>query len=36
MTEALYDLLYIIDSVVKTILMLMMIFGIGIWIRKNK
>ena len=33
MTEAMYDLLYIIDIVVRTIMMLTIIWGIIYWLR---
>ena len=33
MTEAMYDLMYIIDTVVRVVMMLTIIFGIGYWIR---
>ena len=36
MTEALFDLLYVMHSVVQIVLMLIMIVGVGFWIRKNK
>ena len=36
MTEALFDLLYIIHSVIQIILMLIVSIGGIVWIRKNK
>jgi len=36
MTEALFDLLYIIHSVIQIILMLIISIGGIVWIRKNK
>jgi len=35
MTEALYDLLYIIQAVVQIILMLTMTVGVVFWIRRK-
>ena len=35
MTEALYDLLYIIQAVVQIILMLTMTVGVVVWIRRK-
>ena len=36
MTEALFDLLYVIHSVIQIFLMLIMTVGVGFWIRRNK
>ena len=35
MTEALYDLLYIIQAVVQIILMLTMTVGVAVWIKRK-
>ena len=35
MSEALFDLLFIISNVVQIILMLMMTVGVGVWIKRK-